>query len=634
MTVQILIDVTGESAGSPGVARSFAYSKVSPTPPLVTLSLADVTGITEYVWELVSKPEGSSSSLSNPSSAVATFTPTADVHGTYLIQCTVNGGADYSRSAVAFTTKHRGVRIPAPSETTEFGARGWDSALSDFNDKFDSFWGQSPPDGVVTVTHGDTAVENGTLLLAAYEAAKLLTPNGVALSISNRAIVKVPPGVYDLGSDQLELDTNYVDVEGLSAPVSRGVAGGVISPSVRITSSAASTVYQTCANVGLRNIAVENSTAGNICLQIDEASTHALASCYQGLSFESNEAGVIAVQSVVDKRISSSFVDCHTALKGFILGGTFSGIAMRCSGGNGSFAGWDDDEVQNNVVCSGVLVDCVGASYCFGASAKGTATFSGRASRCNFVTYSFGSSPNSDGSFAVIFSGLVYDCTYLSSGTGCFGYAGGGTVLFSGTAYRCTSGSKSFGCCALETVMVTFTGTVEDCSALSDSFCSNSHDDVSSTFTGNLVRCKAGAHSFGNQGYVGGSMRSCVSSSVSCFGNTTTASSGFFVDCLMGFDFGASVPIGSYDSTFINCSFAAFSGTVILLHGDNTKLYNCDLYSPGGGNNAVDAGEAKTVSMAHCRMRVAEGENVTNLLSTPYNVVEDNYSVGDPPDLK
>lgn len=46
----------------------------------------------------------------------------------------------------------------------------------------------------------DNAVTNGTNLLAAYEAAKLLTPNGAALSANNRATVVLPPGRYDIGS--------------------------------------------------------------------------------------------------------------------------------------------------------------------------------------------------------------------------------------------------------------------------------------------------------------------------------------------------------------------------------------------------------------------------------------------------
>ena len=54
-------------------------------------------------------------------------------------------------------------------------------------------------------------------LIAAYAAAKALTPNGQALGSDNRAVVLVPPGKYDLGTGQLDMDTQYVDLAGLSS---------------------------------------------------------------------------------------------------------------------------------------------------------------------------------------------------------------------------------------------------------------------------------------------------------------------------------------------------------------------------------------------------------------------------------
>ena len=62
----------------------------------------------------------------------------------------------------------------------------------------------------------DNALTNGTNLIAAYATAKALTPHGQALGADNRAVVLVPPGKYDLGTGQLEMDTEFVDVAGLS----------------------------------------------------------------------------------------------------------------------------------------------------------------------------------------------------------------------------------------------------------------------------------------------------------------------------------------------------------------------------------------------------------------------------------
>ncbi len=129
MTVQVVIDVAGEPAGTPGVAREFVFSKVSPTPPLVTLSLASTVGITQFNWEILDQPPGASATLSNPAIASPTFTPTAAIPGTYLIRCTVNAGADYGENAVAWKTKNLSVRIPAVGEQLQFGVDGWDPAL-------------------------------------------------------------------------------------------------------------------------------------------------------------------------------------------------------------------------------------------------------------------------------------------------------------------------------------------------------------------------------------------------------------------------------------------------------------------------------------------------------------------------
>ena len=61
-----------------------------------------------------------------------------------------------------------------------------------------------------------TASENATALVAAYAEAKALTPNGAALSSTNRAKLYVRSGVYDLTAATLalNLDTSFVDVIG------------------------------------------------------------------------------------------------------------------------------------------------------------------------------------------------------------------------------------------------------------------------------------------------------------------------------------------------------------------------------------------------------------------------------------
>lgn len=130
MTAKIIINVAGEAPGTPGVAREFTFDKIKYTPPLVTLSVDDPSGISQWYWELLDQPPGATAVLSTPYASSTTFTPTAGIAGTYLVRCTFNGGEYTDRNATAWSTKNLALRIPAAGEELEYGtARGWDPAL-------------------------------------------------------------------------------------------------------------------------------------------------------------------------------------------------------------------------------------------------------------------------------------------------------------------------------------------------------------------------------------------------------------------------------------------------------------------------------------------------------------------------
>lgn len=132
LSIQIVIDISNETQGSPNVARTFPYTKLASTPT-VTFSLADSMNVTSYSWQFIDIPTGSSAALSSSTAAAPTFTP--DVDGTYLVQCTVNGGEDYARNAIAFTTERKALRKPASGETVEFDqADGWKAAIEQLFD--------------------------------------------------------------------------------------------------------------------------------------------------------------------------------------------------------------------------------------------------------------------------------------------------------------------------------------------------------------------------------------------------------------------------------------------------------------------------------------------------------------------
>lgn len=130
----IVIDVAGEAGGVAGVAQEFVYSKVSPTPPLVTMSIDDNTGITMWAWEILDQPPGASATLGTPTASITTFTPTADIPGTYLIRATLNDGTYVPTNGVAWQTL-QDKRHPAAGETVEFDAdRGWAPAVEGFHE--------------------------------------------------------------------------------------------------------------------------------------------------------------------------------------------------------------------------------------------------------------------------------------------------------------------------------------------------------------------------------------------------------------------------------------------------------------------------------------------------------------------
>jgi hypothetical protein len=138
MAAKINIEVTGFPLGSPGESEIHPYSVIESSSPLINLSLTDDTGVNQYFWSFVSRPLGSTVTMVNATSPIASFSPDIGLAGTYIVQCSLNNGATILTNGVAFTTEVMEVRIPSAKETKEFDAyAGWDPALQDFMRKVD-----------------------------------------------------------------------------------------------------------------------------------------------------------------------------------------------------------------------------------------------------------------------------------------------------------------------------------------------------------------------------------------------------------------------------------------------------------------------------------------------------------------
>ena len=250
----------------------------------------------------------------------------------------------------------------------------------------------------ITVTVTNNSVDNGTNLLQAYTRAKTTLPNGNALSATNRLAIILPPAIYDLGTQSLILDTQYIDIVGSTPDRSKHHIKSNVGEIDR------GTVQQTANNVKLYNLTIENinNTYSRTDLIEDPAAyfpTSNLNNTYlENINFIGN-ASVFPMRVRIE--YSGTYINCTGGDYAFGGIGTASGTFTNCTGGDYSFCG-------DGVNASGTFTNCTGGNYAFGG----------------------------DGGTA---SGTFKDCT---GGDTSFGGGSGGVAT--GTFTNCRGGSGSF----------------------------------------------------------------------------------------------------------------------------------------------------------------------------------------------
>jgi len=268
----------------------------------------------------------------------------------------------------------------------------------------------------VTVKVTDDAIANGNNLLAAYSLAKTITPNGGALSASNRLAIILPVATYDLGTQSLSLNTEYIDIIGSTSDRSKH----------HIKSDVGETYYGTVMQFGndvkLFNLTIENS---NTTYTFTNSSNNPAAyfpnsnlnlTYVENVLFISNPNHTWGMRSGIE--YSGTFKDCTAGVRSFGGSGTASGTFINCIGENNSFG--------NNNTASGTFTNCIGGNNSFG----GFGTASGVFKDCTGGSTSFGGFGTA--------SGVFKDCTGGNDSFGKFGIA-------SGTFTNCTGGTGSFG---------------------------------------------------------------------------------------------------------------------------------------------------------------------------------------------
>jgi 3D (Asp-Asp-Asp) domain-containing protein len=284
---------------------------------------------------------------------------------------------------------------------------------------------------IVEVTNNPAT--NATNLVAAYAAATALTPYGQALSATNRAVVLLPPGQYDLGVGALSMTAEYVDVVGMSTVARHQHVYG--------QSNGANTgvVMQTANDVRLENLWVECTLSSG------------------GLNFDATDPAAYFPDSdrpLTEVRNCVFTADDANArsMRIFI---TYSGKYTDCTGGGGAFGGYYG-------TASGTFTNCTGGFAAFGGGGTASGTFT----NCTGGLYAFGGANGTA-------SGTFTNCTGAD-----LAFGGGGTA--SGTFTNCTGGGGAFGGYGGSTLNGRFVG------------CTMTGAAWPSTFRGRMENCRWG----------------------------------------------------------------------------------------------------------------------------------------------
>ena len=327
----------------------------------------------------------------------------------------------------------------------------------------------------VVVPTTASAVQNGLNLIHAVAQAKDLAPHGQPLSATNRAAVIVPPGRYDLQASQIVMDTEFVDLIGLSTArenqqiVGDGAADEVTSGLLR----------QTANDVRIHNLTVECTRSGDSIWSSDEPAAYfpdagSTATQVRNCGFRGTETGSRSMRMWVD--YPGTYVDCVAGAYSFGYAAKASGTFTNCSGGfasfgacpfgtaNGTFTnctGGNESFGGHSGIASGTFINCVGGNYSFAGDDYGTA------------------------------SGVFTDCT-----GGHYAFAGGSSVggWAGGTFTNCTAGSLAFG--GGLAVGGTASGSFTDCTGGIYSYAGS--QSLGGLASGTFINCRGGDFSFGS----------------------------------------------------------------------------------------------------------------------------------------
>lgn len=288
-----------------------------------------------------------------------------------------------------------------------------------------------------------------------------------------------------------------------------------------------------------------------------------------------------------DGTVTGTFIGCRGEDQCFGGDAVLNGVVVSCKAGNSSFGGGATD-----AECAGVVVACHGGTDCFGG-AGGDCT--------NLIVACVGG----NGSFAGN-SGAGAGGNITGVVKGCYGFNGS----FAGSV----SGNGG-----------TISGRCYECCGDASCFAGAGTGDTGGTISGKLFNCHAGEFSFagsdaGTGGVISGEMFNC-SNEEGAFADGTTPGtiSGRLERCSILGEMAATLS-GRMAFMDITATTANADGVQVA---DGATIAHCIIRGNGTGDSVGSAG-AVTVSIFQSAFNSAFDANVTNDITTPFNVVDAN----------
>ncbi len=285
------------------------------------------------------------------------------------------------------------------------------SIISNIQQKVDAAY--SVKASIVVESVGTNAVANGTSLLAAYDKAVALSP-----SSSNRVVVVVPPGRYDLGTQGLNMYKEYIDLVGQTSDRSAQYIYGT-------PGSGNGVIRQTADHVRIENLTVENtivfSSSPNSTIPAAYFPTVSGANTVvRNCVFTGTGGGYFSLSTRLTDYYGH-YEDCVVGPFSFGFYSSAYGTFINCSAGDWSFG-----TAGKNAI--GTFIDCSAgdSSFGYGGTASGT-----------FINCSAGAS-----SFGTI---LGANSTFINCAAGTGSFGNGPPTFPQGIKFvNCSAGSGSF----------------------------------------------------------------------------------------------------------------------------------------------------------------------------------------------